>query len=59
MNEEKADHMMEGFERIFSRGALTEADMKILLGVIRQSEWALAHPGSLPAATPLPPEEQA
>lgn len=43
MNEEKADHMMEGFERIFSRGALTEADMKILMGVVRQSNWALSH----------------
>ncbi len=59
MNEEKADHMMEGFERIFSRGAMTEADMKILLGVIRQSEWALSNPNRLPdAATPPQPEEQ-
>ncbi len=40
MDELKADHMMEGFERIFSRGALTEPDVKILMGVVRQSQWA-------------------
>lgn len=43
MDEEKADHMMEAFERVFSRGALTESDMKILMGVVRQSHWALDH----------------
>ena len=43
MDEEKADHMMAGFNRIFSRGALTQDDVKILMGVIRQNEWAVEH----------------
>ncbi|MCX7590545.1 MAG: RNA methyltransferase [Kiritimatiellae bacterium] len=40
MNEEKADHMMLGVRRIFSRGALTEDDVRILMGVARQAKWA-------------------
>ncbi|MGQ9661039.1 MAG: RNA methyltransferase [Kiritimatiellia bacterium] len=40
MNEEKADHMMLGIRRIFSRGALTQDDVKILMGVARQARWA-------------------
>lgn len=41
MEEAKADHMMAAFSRIFSRGVLTEDDATILMGVIRQSRWAL------------------
>lgn len=41
----KADHMMAAFNRIFSRGALTENDVSILMGVIRQNEWTIEHPG--------------
>ena len=40
MNDEKADHMMMGIRRIFARGALTESDMKILMGMARQSQWS-------------------
>lgn len=40
MKEDKADHMMQGFSRIFSRGIRTEDDANIMLGVARQSQWA-------------------
>ncbi len=40
MKEDKADHMMQGFARIFSRGIRTEDDANIMLGVARQSQWA-------------------
>ena len=39
-DEERATHMMEGFGRIFARGAKTEADMRILMGLARQAGWA-------------------
>lgn len=39
MEEEKADHMMQGFQRIFSRGVKTSADVRILMGVSRQTAW--------------------
>lgn len=39
MKEDKADHMMMGLRRIFSRGAVTEDDMRILMGVARQARW--------------------
>lgn len=45
MEPSKADHMMAAFNRIFSRGARTENDVSILMGVIRQNEWAIEHPG--------------
>ena len=41
MREENADHMMEGFGRVFARGVRTEADAKLLMGAVQQSEWAL------------------
>ena len=41
-DEPRADHMMEGFGRIFARGAKTEADMRILMGLARQLGWASA-----------------
>ncbi len=40
MDEEKADHMMLGFQRIFSRGVKTTDDARILMGVARQAQWA-------------------
>lgn len=40
MKEDKADHMMQGFQRIFSRGVKTADDANIMMGVARQSEWA-------------------
>ena len=36
MDDEKADHMMYGLRRIFARGALTEDDVSILMGIARQ-----------------------
>jgi len=40
MHEDKADHMMYGLRRILSRGQLTQDDVKILMGIARQAEWA-------------------
>ncbi len=45
MEPEKADHMMFGLRRIFSRGAWTEDDVSILMGVARQVEWAVENRG--------------
>ena len=45
MKEDKADHMMQGFQRIFSRGVRTADDANIMMGVARQAEWAAAHAG--------------
>lgn len=40
MKADKADHMMQGLQRIFSRGVYTEDDVAIMLGVARQADWA-------------------
>jgi tRNA/rRNA methyltransferase len=40
MHEDKANHMMYGLRRILSRGQLTQDDVKILMGIARQAEWA-------------------
>lgn len=40
MDEQKADHMMQGFQRIFSRGVRTDPDARIMLGVAHQMSWA-------------------
>lgn len=42
--EEKMDHMMRGLRRILSRGTLSENDVKILMGIARQTSWAANHP---------------
>ncbi len=42
MDEPKADHMMLGFIRAFSRGPLTLADLRMLMGVVRQTRWVVA-----------------
>lgn len=39
MDEEKADHMMLGIRRIFSRAPLTEDDVRIMMGIARQMQW--------------------
>ena len=39
MKEDKADHMMQGIQRIFSRGVQSDDDVAILMGVARQTEW--------------------
>ena len=44
MDEADAGRMMEGFGRIFARGAQTEADMKLLMGAVQQTQWRLRHP---------------
>ena len=43
MKEDKADHMMQGFQRIFSRGIRTADDAHIMMGVARQATWAAFH----------------
>ncbi len=48
MEKEKADHMMFGLRRILSRGTLSSADVKILMGMARQAQWAANHKGLAP-----------
>ena len=43
MDEQKADHMMQGFQRIFSRGVKTTPDARIMLGAAHQASWAGKH----------------
>lgn len=38
--EDKLEHMMMGLRRILTRGDLTENDVKIMMGLARQSAWA-------------------
>lgn len=38
-HDQKLDHMMMGLRRIFSRGKLTVPDVKILMGLAKQSIW--------------------
>lgn len=45
MKDDKADHMMLGLRRILSRGKLTEDDVKIMMGIARQAEWAARNSG--------------
>ena len=47
MKEEKADHMMQGVQRIFSRGVYSDDDVSIMMGVARQSNWAADNSGSV------------
>ena len=47
MKEDKEDHMMLGLRRILSRGPLTVDDVRILMGIARQTLWAAGHrPGN-------------
>jgi tRNA/rRNA methyltransferase len=39
MQDDMADHMMMGIRRIFSRGALTSDDVRIMMGVARQAGY--------------------
>lgn len=49
MKEDKSDHMMQGVQRIFSRGVYSEDDVAIMMGVARQADWAAKHgPGVKP-----------
>jgi tRNA/rRNA methyltransferase len=47
MDAEKSDHMMLGFRRVMGRGAISEDDVRIMMGVARQTEWAVDHPEAL------------
>jgi TrmH family RNA methyltransferase len=46
MKDDKAEHMMLGLRRVLSRGILTVDDVKILMGIARQSQWAARNRGS-------------
>ncbi len=39
MEPAKAAHMMQGVRRIFTRGRLSDDDVRILMGIARQVEW--------------------
>jgi tRNA/rRNA methyltransferase len=41
MKDEKADHMMLGIRRVMGRGALTEDDVRIMMGIMKQTNWAM------------------
>ncbi len=43
MKADKADHMMLGIRRLMGRGAQTEDDVRILMGIARQAAWAAKH----------------
>ena len=43
MKPEQADHFMQGFHRVFSRGVFTKDDAALMLGVARQAIWAKDH----------------
>lgn len=48
MQPDKAQHMMLGLRRIFARGALSEDDVRILMGIARQTRWYAHQPRSRP-----------
>ncbi len=41
MDNERADHMMLGIRRIMGRGAQTEDDVRIMMGINKQTKWAM------------------
>ncbi len=47
-DDQKADHMLMAMRRIFSRGKLSVADVNILMGIARQTQWRIQHPGQTP-----------
>lgn len=42
-DEAKAGHMMMGLRRVLTRGKLTTNDVKIMMGIARQAQWAANH----------------
>lgn len=54
MTDEKAEHMMLGLGRIFGRGSLTVDDVRILMGIARQTDWAVDAARSLAEGAPAP-----
>lgn len=65
MKEEKARHMMLGIRRIFGRGRLTEDDVRILMGIARQTQWCASQmrsecppePDGISRQNPAPPAQ--
>lgn len=53
MEPDKADHMMQGIRRLMGRGAQTEDDVRIMMGIARQTEWAVEHLHEKRGETPL------
>jgi TrmH family RNA methyltransferase len=49
MEKAKAQHMMLGVRRVFARGALSEDDVRILMGIARQTRWYSGQKGKKPA----------
>ena len=49
----QADHFMQGFHRVFSRGVYSRDDAALLLGVARQAIWTARRAASAPT-TPTP-----
>jgi len=45
MKEVQAEHFMQGFHRVFSRGVFTRDDAALMLGVARQARWAAKNGG--------------
>lgn len=50
VKEDKLPHMMQGFQRIFSRGVKTADDANIMMGVARQTMWAASRARAAGAA---------
>lgn len=43
MKDDKEEHMMLGVRRIFSRGSMSVDDVRILMGIARQTLWVAGH----------------
>jgi tRNA C32,U32 (ribose-2'-O)-methylase TrmJ len=49
MKDDKAEHMMLGLRRVLARSYLSENDVRILIGIARQTLWkARQRPGEAP-----------
>ena len=46
MKDVQAEHFMQGFHRVFSRGVFTRDDAALMLGVARQARWAAKNGGA-------------
>lgn len=57
--EQKVDHMMMGFRRILSRSQLNEADVKILMGMARQTTWVAKRKNELEEIVESPSDKGA
>jgi tRNA/rRNA methyltransferase len=52
--DDKEEHMMLGLRRILARGSLTADDVKILMGIARQTLWVAGHRMGNPKPEPSP-----